>query len=110
MEGRPEGGGGDAEAPPGTSRPRVRRGYLISGRVQGVGFRWWTTRNARELGLIGTVRNRRDGDVELHVEGPEASVSRLEERLHQGPPSARVEDVRRVDAAGSLPDEFRIVR
>lgn len=87
-----------------------RRGYVISGRVQGVGFRWWTTRNARALGLVGTVRNRRDGTVELHAEGPAAALSRLEERLREGPPSARVAEVRRTDPADSLPDEFRIVR
>ena len=115
MERRSEAGGREAEARPGRSEAPesaapVRRGYLISGRVQGVGFRWWTTRNARELGLVGTVRNRRDGDGELHVEGPEDAVSRLEERLREGPPSARVEGVRRVEAADSLPHEFRIVR
>lgn len=88
----------------------VQKGYLISGRVQGVGFRHWTSRNARELGLRGTVRNRTDGRVELHVAGPAADVEALEERLDRGPRSARVRDVDSVGSDRELPDDFRVVR
>ncbi|MFB6240771.1 MAG: acylphosphatase [Gemmatimonadota bacterium] len=66
----------------------TQRGYLISGRVQGVGFRHWTTRNARELGLRGTVRNRPDGRVELHVAGDTGDVWRIGSRRGPGPPGS----------------------
>lgn len=82
----------------------------MSGRVQGVGFRWWSRQTARELGLGGTVRNRPDGRVELHAAGPAEAVRRLEERLSQGPPAARVQGVEEVAPADDLPREFRIVR
>lgn len=88
----------------------TQRGYLISGRVQGVGFRHWTTRNARELGLRGTVRNRPDGRVELHVAGDADDVETLEGRLEEGPRAARVRDVESVESDRDLPDEFRVVR
>lgn len=88
----------------------VQKGYLITGRVQGVGFRHWTSRSARELGLRGTVRNRSDGRVELHVAGPEEDVEALEERLHRGPRAARVRDVDPVGSDRELPDDFRVVR
>ncbi len=48
---------------------RHQRGFRVRGRVQGVGFRWWTRRKASDLGLRGTVRNRPDGSVEVHVAG-----------------------------------------
>lgn len=88
----------------------VRRGYRIHGRVQGVGFRWWTARNARELGLRGTVRNRPDGDVELHVEGAAPRVAALEDRLPRGPRAARVDGIEAILPSESLPADFRILR
>lgn len=88
----------------------IQRGYVISGRVQGVGFRHWTTRSARELGLRGTVRNRADGRVELHAAGPEEELEVLEERLEEGPRAARVRDVEPVGSDRELPDDFRVVR
>ena len=48
----------------------ARVGVILEGRVQGVGFRWWTRREATALGLRGTVRNLDDGSVEVHVAGP----------------------------------------
>ena len=88
----------------------TQKGYLISGRVQGVGFRHWTTRNARELGLRGTVRNRADGRVELHVAGPRADVETLEGQLDEGPRAARVRGVESMESDRDLPDDFRVVR
>lgn len=88
----------------------TQKGYLISGRVQGVGFRHWTTRNARQLGLRGTVRNRSDGRVELHVAGKTEDVETLEGRLEEGPRTARVRDVETVDSDRDLPEDFRVVR
>lgn len=88
----------------------IRQGYEVAGRVQGVGFRWSTTQTARRLGLSGTVRNRDDGAVEVHVRGPEKAVRELEEWLHEGPRAARVEEVREIPARESLPDRFQIIR
>lgn len=66
---------------------------MISGRVQGVGFRWFTVDAARREGLAGHVRNLPDGRVEVTVEGELDSVTRLEAALWRGPSRARVEDV-----------------
>lgn len=90
---------------------RVTRGFVVSGRVQGVGFRWWTTRTASEAGLSGSVRNRRDGSVEIHVAGRFEDLERFEERLRNGPPGARVDDVTPVASDLPIPEgDFRIVR
>ena len=85
-----------------------RAGFRISGRVQGVGFRWWTVREARRLGLRGTVRNRPDGTVEVHAAGPDAVLARFAERLREGPPHARVERVDSVPSTCALPPDFRV--
>jgi acylphosphatase len=50
---------------------------VVSGRVQGVGFRYWVRRHAEALGLTGTATNLRDGDVEVVAEGPRESLQRL---------------------------------
>ena len=62
----------------------------ISGRVQGVGYRYWTERVAGEIGLSGWVRNRRDGTVEAVFSGPPEAVAEMLERCRDGPPSAQV--------------------
>jgi acylphosphatase len=81
----------------------MAREVRIFGRVQGVGFRWWTKDKADELGLRGWVRNRRDGSVEALLDGPAEALERMLEALRQGPPGARVE---RLETAESdeLPD------
>jgi acylphosphatase len=66
---------------------------LVSGIVQGVGFRYWVERTAGELGLAGWVRNLEDGRVEIYVEGETDRLRALEERTRRGPRSARVSDV-----------------
>ena len=71
----------------------VARRYLVSGQVQGVGFRFFTEDAARREGLTGFVRNLDDGRVEAVVEGDADAVVRFERALHQGPPLARVADV-----------------
>ncbi|PIW26524.1 MAG: acylphosphatase [Rhodospirillales bacterium CG15_BIG_FIL_POST_REV_8_21_14_020_66_15] len=71
----------------------------ISGRVQGVWFRGWTCEQARELGLTGWVRNRRDGTVEAVFRGDAVAVRQMVERCQEGPPAARVTDVRTQPAA-----------
>ena len=69
------------------------RKLRVTGRVQGVFFRAWTCDQGRELGLAGWVRNCDDGSVQAHIEGDAAAVGQLAERIRQGPPSARVEEV-----------------
>ena len=66
---------------------------LISGSVQGVGFRYAMAEEAGRLGITGWVRNRRDGTVEAIVDGAEAAVDALLAWARRGPPSARVTDV-----------------
>ena len=88
----------------------MRRGYRITGRVQGVGFRWWSRKTASGLGLAGTVRNRMDGSVEVHAEGPDKSMERFAQQLRDGPASARVQEVEEIQSSGTLPEEFRILR
>jgi acylphosphatase len=80
----------------------TRRGFRVSGRVQGVGFRWWTRRTAQQLGLGGSVRNLPDGSVEVHAVGPADGVARLEAALHAGPPASRVERVSVIPADPSV--------
>ncbi|MBS1869200.1 MAG: acylphosphatase [Actinobacteria bacterium] len=63
---------------------------VVRGRVQGVGFREATVRRARSLGVLGWVRNRDDGAVELHAEGPAAAVAALTAFLREGPRGAEV--------------------
>lgn len=65
----------------------------VSGRVQGVGFREATRRRARDLELHGWVRNRDDGTVEVHAEGPRSALTRLAAFLADGPRGAHVDDV-----------------
>ena len=71
----------------------VRRALRVRGRVQGVGFRWATQREARALGLRGWVRNAPDGSVEIEVEGHEAAVGRLVTWARLGPSGARVDSL-----------------
>jgi acylphosphatase len=69
--------------------------FLVSGMVQGVGFRWFVARHARALGLAGYARNLPDGRVEVLVSGPEESLPALEQLLRAGPANAQVERVER---------------
>ena len=71
----------------------VARHVSVTGRVQGVFFRAWMHDQAVGLGVTGWVRNCPDGRVDSHIEGEEAAVRKLIDRLHEGPPSAKVEDV-----------------
>jgi acylphosphatase len=77
------------------------RRVRVTGRVQGVFFRAWTQQQARELGVNGWVRNADDGSVEAHLEGDEAAVKALIQRLWQGPPSAAVD---KVEVANDQPE------
>lgn len=66
---------------------------VVSGRVQGVSFRYYTLQTARQAGVTGWVRNRPDGKVEVTAEGQKDQLEVLLRFLHQGPPAARVERV-----------------
>jgi acylphosphatase len=71
----------------------VARRLLISGRVQGVGFRYFVEDQARAEGVHGWVRNLDDGRVEALIEGDRESVDRVEMAVRRGPPLAHVDDV-----------------
>jgi len=89
----------------------VARGFVVTGRVQGVGFRWWTRREAERLGLGGSVWNREDGSVEVHVVGPARDVEAFRGALEEGPPAARVLRVEEVPAREALVTrDFHVVR
>lgn len=75
------------------STDRETRRYLVSGRVQGVGFRWFVEREAATLGIAGWVRNREDGRVEVMATGTRDQLAALHGKLRQGPRAARVDDV-----------------
>jgi acylphosphatase len=72
---------------------RLTRRYLVTGRVQGVGFRFFVADCARREGLSGHVRNLPDGAVEAVADGDLDSLTRLEAALWRGPSHARVDDV-----------------
>jgi len=67
---------------------------VVSGKVQGVGFRAWTFDQAQSLELTGWARNLRDGQVEILAQGADGALGSLKERLFQGPFLARVADVK----------------
>ena len=81
---------------------KVARRYVITGRVQGVGFRWFAHDTAAREGVHGWVRNLADGSVEVVAEGDQAAVDSLEAAVRRGPSSARVErfDVEEIAPAG----------
>jgi acylphosphatase len=91
-----------------TGMPNAR--FLVHGRVQGVGFRWWVWREATRLGLRGLVRNLRDGSVEVIAEGSAPALGEIEQQLAQGPPAAQVERVEKFDVPHevALPNGFDI--
>lgn len=84
---------------------------VVSGRVQGVGFRWFVREVAIELDLAGWVRNRADGSVEVAADGDDDRLARFHEALVQGPPHAHVASVDEVPPDGrELRRPFEIAR
>ena len=81
------------------TRPATR--ILVSGRVQGVGFRWWITAQGGGLGLQGWVRNLADGRVEVLAIGDPDAIERLTESCGRGPPGS---DVRSVETEAAQDD------
>lgn len=87
-------------------------GYRVTGRVQGVGFRWWTRSLAARVGVTGTVRNLADGAVVVHARGTEEQMMELRARLGEGPPLARVDRVEEIgfSADGWSEGEFVVLK
>jgi len=74
------------------------RKFVVRGRVQGVGFRWFVEREAKTLGISGWVRNNSDGSVEVLGSGTQEQLSGLRSRLRQGPRASRVDNVEEAEA------------
>ncbi|HEX9638600.1 MAG TPA: acylphosphatase [Acidobacteriota bacterium] len=82
---------------------------IVSGRVQGVGYRAFALRSAVELGLVGFARNLPDRTVEVYAEGPRSALEGLRSRLQQGPRWAAVDRITvQEQAAGSRHRSFTI--
>jgi len=84
------------------------RRYVVTGRVQGVGFRWYVEREAAQLDLKGWVRNRDDGSVEVMATGTPEQLRSLRARLQEGPRAARVDFVQESSAPYLETQYFRI--
>ena len=85
--------------------------FLVKGRVQGVGFRWFVHREAAEIGLRGWVRNTDDGHVEVVAAGDAQQVKELQGALHKGSRGSRVDAVLEhdlEDSEGEKLEEFKI--
>lgn len=74
------------------------RRYVVRGRVQGVGFRWFVEREAHMLRIAGWVRNNADGSVEVLAMGTRDQLTGLHSRLRQGPRASRVDEVEELEA------------
>jgi acylphosphatase len=86
------------------------RRWIIRGRVQGVGFRWFVMSEAERLALGGYVRNLPDGSVEVVSRGSDDALETLERRLRRGPPAARVDavEILQVPLERDVPRSFEI--
>jgi acylphosphatase len=81
-----------------TEKAMEARRFVVRGRVQGVGFRWFVEREAHILGVAGWVRNNHDGSVEVLAQGTRDQISGLRGRLREGPRAARVDNVEESEA------------
>jgi acylphosphatase len=88
--------------------PELARRYVIRGRVQGVGFRFFVEKHAQRIGLRGYAKNLSDGTVEVVAAGSREGISELEGLLHQGPRLALVAGVDVQDAPMAEYSEFRV--
>ena len=81
-----------------TENAILARRFLVRGRVQGVGFRWFVEAEAHRLGIAGWVRNNADSSVEVLAQGSNEQLAGLHARLRQGPRAARVDEVEVIEA------------
>jgi acylphosphatase len=79
---------------------------VIRGKVQGVGFRYHAQAKARSLGILGWVRNLKDGTVELVAEGEQVAISNFETWCAHGPPAARVDEITRFPVEDGEKESF----
>ena len=86
----------------------IAKKYIVSGRVQGVNYRYFVNRTANTLGLKGYVKNLWDGRVEVYAEGEETLLSKLEEKLKIGPELAHVTDLEIIEEKLQSYTDFRI--
>ena len=89
---------------------KVHKNIRIFGRVQGVGFRFFTRRKAKQLGLTGFVQNEPDGTVYAEIEGEKEAVEKMLEWLGDGPPLARVDTLKDSDGKSKNIKDFKIRR
>jgi len=89
-------------------KPKLAKRWLVHGRVQGVGFRYFAQRAAGSLGLSGYVRNLDDGRVEVYASGTERQLSEMAGLLRHGPRWADVRGVEELEAAVEERGDFRI--
>jgi acylphosphatase len=81
-----------------TEKSVLARRFIVRGRVQGVGFRWFVEREAHILNIAGWVRNNSDSSVEVLAMGTPEQMAGLKSRLREGPRAARVDDVQESEA------------
>ena len=112
-----QGSGGGHEPQPATPNPGVPSAagveahWRVTGRVQGVGFRWFARQQARRWGVRGWVRNLPDGSVEIAACGSDEAVAGLMAAVRRGPPGAEVEHIENLSkGVGEFPDPFSILR
>ena len=85
--------------------------WLVAGRVQGVGFRWFVRRAASRLGVRGDVRNLPDGRVEIRAQGDAGRLDTLREEVRRGPRGSRVDEIEQLAPIDGLSfDAFEIRR
>ena len=82
-----------------------QEGYRVSGKVQGVAYRWWTRQVAAELGVRGTVENWPDGSVVVHATAPVEVLALFAHQLARGPWAARVDQVESIPSRQRLTTE-----
>jgi acylphosphatase len=86
----------------------IARHYVISGRVQGVGFRYFAERAAREAVVTGWVRNLADGSVEVHANGNRVQMELFESKLRMGPPRSEIRGFESSEASPTQTKSFEI--
>lgn len=83
---------------------------LISGRVQGVGFRYFTRKNAQKIGVTGFVKNLPDGDVEAVFRGTPEQIQQMENLIENGTPGSKVKKIEELELTGEQFKEFSVRR